>query len=426
MHRPASFIGKSLCVLVLTSCGSDDGRSLFRPGPPLPECPSADYSTCDVREEACQERLLELAACVRGGEPPPDLRVDVLSKAAYTELLRKDAEGVEEPEVPHFSRALSVFGLAPASGVPLDDQIDEQAAFVAGAYCEEERRVIVVDHGLAQSSADVNAVLLHEFVHALQDAEHDLETWPGEDATLTFDASLAARTVVEGEASFYESRVAAPLLGLDYARVDFEAAFESFLDRAMVRAFSSSLLLSQSYRTIPYGMGALQTFRAWSEGGPRAVEPLWQDPPLTTQRVMSELFGRNTPQATGAELPAPEATEGLTLYGDEVLGAWGLCLVLTKRTGDPSRVADFVDEALGWRGDHLWVYSDEDGATYALWQLELESAKAAEAMEDFFAELPGEHGSAGTRVFFSYEVDAEAPSAELTASGESWLTSGGD
>lgn len=419
---PASFTA----LLALAGCSEGDSSALFQPGPPLPECATADYSRCDVRDAACQARLLELAACVRDSEPPSDLQIDVLTKAEYTKLLRDDAEDVEEPAIQHFSRALSRFGLAPRNGVPYDDQLDEQANFAAGQYRWEEKRVIVVDHGGSASSPDANAILLHEFVHALQDAAHDLSTWPGEDIAWTFDASLAVSTVVEGEASFYETRVSAPLLGLDHARVDFEQAFQDFLDRALVRAFDSELLLSQSFRTVPYGLGALQAFHAWESEGPRGLDPLWSDPPLTTQRVLAETFGRNTPQAVAIEIPAPEAPEGLTLHGDDTLGAWGLCLVLTKRDNVAARVTNFLDQALTWRGDRLSVYTDEDDNTHALWQLELEDTRAARDWDEWFDELPVEHATLDNRVFVSYNLNDLPASEALTAWGQAWLESSRD
>ncbi|MDF3067002.1 MAG: hypothetical protein K0R38_2603 [Polyangiaceae bacterium] len=428
MLRSVPWLSRSsfCALLALSGCSDDDSRDLFRPGPPLPECPNADYSTCDVRDGACQQRLLELAACVRGGEPPSDLQVDVLNEAEYAKLLREEAGDTPEPKAQHFNRALSLFGLAPLSGVPVDDQIEEQATHVAGQYLWEDRRIVIVDHGLPASSSDVNGVLLHEFVHALQDADHDLMTWPGPDVTWTFDSSLAASTVFEGEASFYETRVAAPLLGLDHERVDFEGAFQNFMDRALVRAFDSSLRLTQSYRTVPYGIGALQAFHAWEGNGPSGLDPLWSNPPLTMQRVLAETFGRNTPQESAVEIPAPEVPEGLTLHGEDSLGAWGLCLVLTSREGVPSRVTQFVDQALTWRGDRFSVYTDDEASTYALWQLELESTKAAEAMDDFFDVLDVDHATAGKRVFVSYNPNDLPASAALTAWGESWLASGGD
>ncbi len=428
MHRLGFWLSRgSLCALLALSGCSDDGdsRSLFQPGPALPECPDSDYSTCDVREDACQARLLELAACVRGNEVPATVPADVLTKDQYIRLLKKDAE--EEPKIQHFNRALSRFGLAPENGVPYEDQLDEEAELIVGEYRKEEGRIVVVNHGSTTTSSEINGNLLREFVHVLQDLEHDLTTWPNEEIAWTFDSRLAARTVVEGEASFYETRVSAPLRGLDHARIDFEATFEGFMERSLVRAFDSKLLRSQSHRTLPYGLGALQAFHAWEDGGPSGMEPLWADPPLTMQRVLAETFGRNTPQAAGAEIAPPDVPEGLTLHGDDTLGAWGLCLVLTKREDAAARVTDFIDDALKWRGDRFSVYTDADESTYALWQLELESSKAAKAMDDFFDELSSvEHATAGNRVFVSYNMNKLPASEALTAWGQAWLESSSD
>lgn len=421
-----------LAVIALPSCAddpeppSDAPRFNLEPGPALAECPDADYSTCDVREQACQARLLELAACVRGDQAPRHLTIDVVSKDDYAELLRERAGGEPEPTVRHFSRALSRFGLAPANGAPTSEQIRDQVDAVAGEYSSDEQRVIIVDHGRPADSSYVDSVLVHEFVHALQDVEHDLPHWPSTDTVWTFDSTLAARTVTEGEASFYENRVAAPLFGLDASRVDFESAFQAFMDRSLVNALDGTLPLTQSHRTLPYGLGGLQAFHAWQNGGPTGVEPLWQDPPLTMHRVLAEVFGRNTPQRAGARIEPPVVSEELSLYDHDTLGAWGLCLALTKRAGEAARAADFIDRALAWRGDHLWVYSDAADNTYALWQLELESAEAAAAMDEFFAVLPIDHGTSGARVFASYNMNALPPRAELTQWGAAWLETPGE
>lgn len=419
----------SLCwLLALSGCDGDDYQPRpveLPPGPPLPECPDADYAPCDVRERACQTRLAELAACLRRSEPLRDLRVDVLSEASYGELLQQENRDTPEPAIPHFHRALSRFGLAPFDGVPLQQQIDDTVTFVAGQYREDEKRVLIVDHGKPADSGATNAVLIHEFIHALQDAAHDLKAW-SDDAPRTFDSSLALRTVVEGEAEFYGQRAAVPLLGLDIEQVDFESALQARLDRRLIDAFDGKLLLTQSQRTISYGMGALRAFHAWQHGGPSGIEPLWHEPPLTMQRVMAELFARNAPQAAGVAMAAPVVSQELQPYADNVLGAWGLCLVLTQHAGNGAKAADFVDQALSWRGDHFWVYTNDARSTYALWQLELESPEAAQALDELFAALHVAHGSAGSRVFASYDMNERGPMPELTAWGKRWLDSGGD
>jgi hypothetical protein len=289
--------------------------------------------------------------------------------------------------------------------------------------------VIIVDHGRPASSGGTNAVLVHEFIHALQDAAHDLSVWPGVDAAdFGYDESLAARSVIEGEAEFYGDRAAAPLLGLDAEQVDFESKFQDALDRSLEKALEGESLLTQSNRSIPYGMGALQAFHAWQRGGPSGIEPLWREPPRTMQSIMARLWAENTPQADGVAILPPPLPPALQPYGDSTLGAWVLCMVLTKSHGDGARSADFIAQALTWRGDHLWVYTDvaTQKLTYALWQVELETEAAAQKLSEVFASLPVSYETAGTRVFASYNMNQQEPSAPLTEWGRSWLGSSRD
>lgn len=424
-------VAAALVLGLLCGCDGDDYQpapSEVAPGPPLVECPEADYSPCDVREASCQERLLSIAACVRDTEAPKNLRIDVMSESQYADFVRDARDSAPYDGVLHYSRALSLFGLAPFDGVSEQQAVEEQVAFVAGQYLSSDKRVIIVDHGRPADSGITNSVLVHEFVHALQDASYDLQVWPGRDEPYTFDSTLAARTVIEGEAEFYGDRVGAPLIGLDAEQVDFESKFQAALDRSLERALEGTSLLTQSHRTIPYGMGALQAFHAWQEGGPRGIEPLWQDPPRTMQSVMAKLFGQGAPQAEGVSIPTPVVPTDLQPYTDDVLGAWGLCLVLTKNHSASALAADFIGTASSWRGDHLWVYTDAatQQLTYALWQVELETEDAARALSTVFEKLDVEHELLGARVFASYNMNGKEPSLPLSQWGRSWLKSGRD
>lgn len=412
----------SLMVLLgLTGCSSPDEEPavapMLAPPVPLPECPDADYSTCDIREAPCQRQLSELAACMRNNDSRADVAIEMLTEAEYTTLVLQDYADTTDPPIKHFARALATLGLAPADDVPWEASVEAFVKEVAGVYRSAEKRIVVIDRGMPANTPQMDVILLHEIVHALQDADHDLMHWP-DDEPRTFDSSLARSTVVEGEAQFYGYRAAVPLLGLDIAEVDFESALHEQLDLQLTRVFESESLLDRSFLTVPYGMGALQSLRAWQAGGARGMDPLWASPPTNMQQVMAQLFGQNEPQANGIEIAEPQV-EGLLPYGDDVLGAWGLHLMLTKELGK-----DSLGEALAWRGDHLWVYTDANELTYALWQLELESSAAALELAQFFARFPGVlQETSGKRVYASYCVGSSIPSAELTAWGKAWLSS---
>jgi len=415
--------------VALTACGAsrddstgDDATNevptpTLPPPVPLPECPDADYSTCDVRHADCQKRLFELAACMRKNEPLTNISIQLMTPDQYVEVLRQDYEGVTEPAITHFDAALSLFGLAPKQMPTLEQNLQASVVDLLGVYRGKEKRIVIIDRDEPADTAQIDATLLHEFIHALQDADYDLLSWPDGDTVPSFDARLARNSVIEGEASFYQYRAAVPLLGIDITQVDFASAMREHLDYTRGLVQKSQSPLGESFSTFPYGFGAAQAFAAWTDGGPRGTDPLWASPPTSTQQVMSPILGVDTPQTSGLEIPTPDIKD-LTSDSDDTLGAWGLDILLERLEGE-GKEADA--DALTWRGDHLWVYTDAQGtSTYLLWQLELASPAAATRLNGAFDSFLGcQHATAGSRVFASCSDFKPAP--ELTAWGQSWL-----
>jgi hypothetical protein len=425
----AAIAGLLLGPWLITGCGDGDEpprveEASLHPPTPLPECPDEDYRSCDVRDPECLKALSQLTACLRQSRPL-QIPTELLTEDAYRDqLLRRSAE--DEPSMPHFDRALSSLGLAPPKSPPVSALIEERVTNLGGFYDSIEKRIVIIDHGRPADGPETDAVLVHELVHSLQDADYDLAHWP-EDEPQSFDAALAARTLVEGEASLYEYRAAAALFGLDVGEVDLESALQHHLSSALEDALQATSVLPTSFRTLPYGMGALRAFAAWQQGGPRGVDALWAVPPRTMQRVMAELFGMNEPQDSGIEITAP-VIDQLTLDSHEVLGAW--CLYFLQMQAGSTAP---LESALSWRGDHFWVYTDESSATYALWQLEFDGGTAARAWNEFFNSRNGRptrfgtaaatflSETAGSRVYVSYAYGGRPPAAPLTTWGKAWL-----
>jgi hypothetical protein len=407
----------ALCAVVTSyGCSNSDAQrdavpSLSRPVP-LPECPDADVAACDIRDAACQKRLGELAACLRENAPL-DVPVELLTGPQYVERILQGVGNEPAPAIDHFNLALSKFGLANPNPAPVPDELRASVTDLGGVYSDQDKSIVIIDDGEVADVAFSDTVLVHELIHALQDADHDLSHWP-DDEPRSFDSELARHTVVEGEASFYQHRAAVPLFGLDINETDLEATLREQLARSLERSLFPEQL-SDAFRTVPYGMGALQTFFAWQQGGPRGTDPLWASPPRTMQRIMSELFDRNTPQEAGIDI-APPQIDSFELDSDEVLGAWALYLVWAQ-TFD----ANAMERALAWRGDHFWVYTDENNATYSLWQLEFDGPEAAAAWNDFFGNLDVFHARNGSRVYVADGTISDGALPRLTTWGNAWL-----
>jgi hypothetical protein len=408
--------GESGARMVEGAAGTMSEPPMLPARTPLPECPDLDFTPCDIRTSDCQARMIDLACCMRGSDPVSDVTIELISEGDYAAVLMDDFANYP-PQPTHYDRAASVLRMALAEGVSKMQAIKSRAERIFGQYRSAEKRLLVIDHGVPDDMVQEDTNLVHEYVHALQDADYDLQHWPQDVDNKTFDGFMATDSVIEGEAAFYEVRAAVPLLGINISAVDFHDPLQTRLDEYLGGAFLSPTPIGASYTSFPYAWGAPQAFEAWRKGGPRGIDPLWASPPANTQRILSQLSRINVPQPTGTVITEPSVTT-LTLDSQDTWGAWGLELFYYKA----GVTTGLLDQALTWRGDHFWVYTDDGGdATYALWQVELDGDAAATTLEGKLADISGvEHGTQGARVFASFGF--AAASAELTAAGNAWLT----
>src|SRR5690349_21790558 len=219
---------KLLLVLgvLLSGCGnSEDAPDTLPSAPtfPVPGCEAFSHAPCDIREAPCQTRLFELARCLRGsdpGEPPPPVRV--VSESEYASYLRESIEPDAEPESDYdpWERAFQLLGLVQAGDFGTDESIERTVSMIYGLFRSEQRDIWLIDHGRLAELDLSSAVLVHEFVHALQDREVNLSAFQEEHFT-SFEATLGARAVIEGEARVHEARYWAALLGLNPAEVNW-------------------------------------------------------------------------------------------------------------------------------------------------------------------------------------------------------------
>ncbi|HEX6766777.1 MAG TPA: hypothetical protein VF103_14885, partial [Polyangiaceae bacterium] len=216
--------------------------------------------------------------------------------------------------------------------------------------------------------------LVHEFVHALQDVDVDLQAYVQEHAT-SYDSYLAMASVVEGEARMHEARFYAALIGLDPARIDWDEHFEERAKFAETNVASDPSPYLASFGYFPYEFGARFVHHAWVENGASGIDALFALPPARTQALMasvSEIANADWPEPEFANLPAPAEWE---LVGQESLGAWGTFLFVSR-----SFVPDIAyQRALEWRGDDFEIYASNGAPpeTAVVWRIEFSSESAA-------------------------------------------------
>lgn len=242
-------------------------------------------------------------------------------------------------------------------------------------------------------------ILVHEFVHALQDQHFDLSAY---ESYASSDAFLARRAVVEGDATLAQYRFLAHEDGGELDTIDWLALFDSW------RGFSREMLMSSDYPvlfldyvsfTYAYGLElAAANLTGVSYAQPhtaRAAPHDWrlQDqlfterPPATTQQILAlDTSGTASDEIIEIGLRRlPEAVaDRLTLVDWDSLGQWYVYLLLFPLERD-GVLAGAAGLAAAWDGDSALFAVDRDTARIAsiwasAWDTDADAAAVVSAM----------------------------------------------
>jgi hypothetical protein len=361
-------------ALSLSACGDAEDESELGPPPsyPIPGCEALDPRPCDTRRADCQSRLFEIAACLRGdeaGDPPP---IITISPDEYAERLR--ALYAEDPpeDTTSLEHTLALFALSEEGSFSADAEIERARTSVWGVYAQDQAQIWLIDREEPLDGLIVNAVLVHEFAHALQDRAVGFEAFYEAYAS-NRDSWLAVTALVEGEAELTEYRYATSALGLDPTRIDLSRALESDVASRWDALQKSGSAIASSRSLFAYSFGARYLNRVFQTGGTRALADVWASPPTTTQAFFASENGVVTPDFEPVRFDTLVAAGGVNPTYELTLGAWGLFVLLAKH-GATFEAAN--EGAQAWRGDRYESYEVDDAAA-AIWRIELADERMA-------------------------------------------------
>jgi len=397
-------------ALALSACGGSDDETTLGSPPRhrVPGCEQFDVAPCDVETPACQTRLLGLAACLRGSDNTELPPITVISEDEFANYLEEQYRALGTTDhLAEWQSALSMLSLVAPDGLEMDTRVAESVKNVWGFYSEEDKSVRIIDHGADSNRETSTSVLVHEFVHVLQDREVDLAAVKqGAD---TYDQGLAVDAVIEGEAQFQQERFLASMLGFDPAQIDWDRLFENGVDDGEQALFQQDSVMTAAWDIFPYRWGARRVHLGWDATGHAGVLDLFASPPADTQVLMASIDAVAT-DVEPVQIDAPVPTDDWAPLGDDVLGAFGTFELLGKRTSvDTAR-----ELAVAWRGDRLAIYGgagDQHVAqTAVVWQCEFADAASATKAQQ---RLRGGAGTVqlapgGTRVTLARASDASS------------------
>jgi hypothetical protein len=391
MHESSIFFRLSplLALTAAMGCGGDDDGSASdaRLGAPtsVPGCESHDHEPCAIQERECQERLGELAACAWGGSRAPAVKppISFLSRTDYRQALY-DSLVDSRAMVTDSDRWEDVWvrlGLASREQLSDSAMADAFSEFVAAYYDSETRSITMIepDSGPIED-VYASAILVHEYVHALQDAADDLDALRARQPN-TSDASWALRALIEGEADLHTTRVMAAMFGLDLYSLDFESAFTSVRVGAERDAFGGPSPLLASWSVISYGYGPEWANLVWQAGGRSELRALFASPPASFHEIFAAVHAEDARAFDPHVFAEPVIPDGSSdsVYDWDSLGPWGIHLLAG---GTDSALA------LAWRGDQLAVFALESGYTAFRWQFELANSSRAAELAALFTNGP--------------------------------------
>jgi hypothetical protein len=334
--------------------------------------------------EVVVARMMARIERLRGHEYASDVDVTVISRATYRDRQSTDWDVTLVDE--QLWEATFVLG----EDEPVDDAFDDVYGTAVQGYYSDGRIVVIGD----ETDGGVHvprSVLVHELVHALQDQRLSIAV----DGT-TRDGRLAARSVVEGDATYveylYEQRCANETWSCVASGDPTDGGGESESP-----TYDRGLFVS-TYA--PYAAGATFVAALQDRGDWDAVDAAFADRPASTAQVIHPAAYPDDPpvdvtipdrsssrwERVGPTQRVGEAT-AYAMFWDN-----GQIPRSHYRSNDAAVTPFTYDHPLtdGWRGDALAAYRRDDGDGY-VWKTTWETQADARAFHDAYLSLLASH-----------------------------------
>ena len=362
------------CVLLAGVVACGDGA----PAPRIPQ----NLLNCDITTVSCQQGIFEGVAATLGLEPGELPSIRTISVEEYEEAVRSGLSDEDFVDDDPETRGLRLIGFIPDTGQSAREvAVDLQVAFVAAYYSPGSQSITIIDRDYADITAQT--ILAHEFVHAFQDRQFGISTVFEEvDST---DGLIAARSIIEGDATYFEVAWAVVEQGDDILSVDWDQSYENYQAFAREDAGNLDVPIDASASLVPYAYGYELLGRATQEQGLSARDAFFSAPPASALDTMNGYERFAVEGFTGVDepaevLPAPVGDSELSV--EDRSGAWYVYATLLRGGFDE---AEAWARALEWRGDRFAIFEDGDEVV-AVWRIRFDGDAAFVA--DAVAQTP--------------------------------------
>lgn len=400
--KPVCLRSVSTLLLACAALGCSDEEDSGDRLAELEACGARELTPCDILEPGCQERIAEIAACQWGGAGTPALLPEVTMRTEdeYRALLAQavPARSAAQNAV---DTSLALLGLIEPGELSGEAVIDHTAERVLAYYDFETKGINLISREAPADLAEADGTLLHELIHAQQDAAYDLPALLAR-ATPSTDGIATAQGLYEGEASFQEWLFEAMLDGLPLNADWIESSLRERRQANEDEVFQGPHVFTSALQLLPYTHGSIWMAEGWLQGGRAALRSRFEHAPASSLPLLragwgedggkapklltyptGNIYFRGAPPAPGSEL-IPIALDRL--------GPYGVYIALRLIGADPALAEQL---ALAWRGDQLDVYQLEAGGTAARWQAQFADDSSASG---FASLMERGHDSVSVRI----------------------------
>ncbi len=314
-----------------------------------------------------------------------------------------------------------VLGIIPRDASLRDTYLRLLGAQVGGFYDPDTGIMNVLpmtgeDVGTGLSISE-QIIFVHEYTHALQDQHFDLHLLDNPEIASSPDRTLAALSLIEGDASAVMNLYSQAAM-LNDPGIALALLAEGAMSGTLLLPPDTPAGLGREL-IFPYDSGLAFVLAVYNAGGWDAISAAYNELPTTTEQILHPekyLAGETGITVEGLNMPVSEDAE---LLWDLPLGEYYL------REWLRSMGVEFG----GWGGDQFRLWQEENGdlvwSLHSVWDTVEDADQFAEAIAGITAEnpdtiqLPGEQGSCwpsdGQWYCFLYPPQFSLPTTFLTS-----------
>ncbi len=355
---------------------------------PNPSPTMEPSSGIDADILAQMQKIEQEVETIRGLPVANDLDRKTLSPDQLRQRVMEDFfVDYTEEDVRQDALILNLFGLIDRDYNLYDLFVELYSEQIAGFYDDETKEMVVVQ-GEAFAGPE-RMTYAHEYTHALQDAQYDLNDGlklQDENCELDSEYCAAVTALVEGDASFTETQ-----WFLEYSSLKDKQEVLEYYQEYSSPIFDNTPAFLQEDLIFPYSKGLEFVTALFEEGGYAAVDNAYRNPPISTEQILHpERYPNDQPIKIELDDFTNELGTGWEEIDRNTLGEWYTYLMMAKPLSEDWALADEVvtKATEGWGGDLYLVYhqfeNDQDVLIYlSEWDSQADSGEFWEAFTNY-------------------------------------------